>query len=165
MGRVGEVHDAILLQSPGCHCRIHQRVVKVQLVYGEGHSPVQAAYYDATPAVIIVLVSNIDDDAAVSHLHGLQRCRKRRKKEISKKIFLDFIVNHPLLLTRALLRPQRRKCNQIDWGKAPKQPSYCANLDHNSVSFTLIYHIRLIFTIRKALGKCRPPPRSVYRQR
>lgn len=72
------------------------------------------------------------------------------KKEISKKIFIYFTVNHPLLLTRAILRPQRRKC-KIDWGKAAKQSSYDANLDHNSVSFLVIYHIRLVFTTRNHL--------------
>lgn len=90
MGRVGEVQNSVLLQNPGCHCRVHQRVVKVELLHGEAQAPVQAAHHHTTVAAIEVLVPNVDDDAAVRHLHRLQTCRERKKKE--RKSFYIFLL-------------------------------------------------------------------------
>lgn len=73
IGGVGEVEHAVLLQSSSCYCRIHQRVVKVQLIYGQGQPAVAAAYHHTTPTVVVVLVPYVDDDAAVWHLHRLQK--------------------------------------------------------------------------------------------
>ena len=75
IGRVGEVEHSVFLQSSSCDCRIHQLVVKEQIVYGQGLSTVQAAHDHATPTVVVVLVPHVDDDAAVHHLNRLQRSR------------------------------------------------------------------------------------------
>lgn len=77
VGGVGEVEHSVLLQSSSCYCRVHQRVVKVQLIYGQGQSTVTAAYHHTTPTVVVVLVPHIDDDAAVRHLNQLQRGGER----------------------------------------------------------------------------------------
>ncbi len=79
VGGVGEEEHSVFLQSSSCHCRIHQRVVKVQIVYGQGQSAVVAAHHHAAPTVVVVLVPHIDDDAAVHHLNGLQRGREGGK--------------------------------------------------------------------------------------
>lgn len=85
--RVREVQHAVFLQSPCCYCGIHQRVVEVQLVYGERHAPVEAAHHDATPAVVVVLVPDIDYDATVCHLHELQRRREGGKNRYKPLMF------------------------------------------------------------------------------
>ena len=71
-GGVDEEHHSLFQQRRGCHCRIHQLVVEVHVLYGQGHSRVTAARHYATPAVVVVLVPHIDDDAAVPHLDRLQ---------------------------------------------------------------------------------------------
>lgn len=71
IGRVSEVKHSILLQSSCCYCRIHQRVVEVQIIYGQGQSAITAAHHHTTPTVVVVLVPHIDDDAAVCHLNWL----------------------------------------------------------------------------------------------
>lgn len=76
---VGEVQHTIFLQSSSCYCRIYQRVVKVQLIHGQGQSPVTAADHHAAPAVIVVLVPHVDDNAAVRHLKRL-RGQKREER-------------------------------------------------------------------------------------
>lgn len=79
IGRVGEVEHSVLLQSSSCYCRIHQRVVKVQLIYGQGQPTVTAAYHRTTPAVVVVLVPYVDDDGAVCHLNRLQKEQRGRQ--------------------------------------------------------------------------------------
>lgn len=72
VGGVGEVEHSVLLQRSSRYNRIHQRVVKVQIVYRQGHPTVSAADHHATPTVVVVLVPHVDDDAAVHHLNWLQ---------------------------------------------------------------------------------------------
>lgn len=76
IGGVGEVEHSVFLQSSSCYCRIHQLVVKEQVVYRQGLSAVKAAYDHTTPTVVVVLVPHVDDDAAVRHLNRLQRGRE-----------------------------------------------------------------------------------------
>lgn len=84
---VREVQHAVFLQNPCCYCGIHQRVVKVQLFYGDRHAPVEAAHHDATPAVVVVLVPNIDYDATICHLHRLQRHTEGGKNRYKPLMF------------------------------------------------------------------------------
>lgn len=100
--RVREVQHVVFLQSPCCYHGIHQRVVEVQLVYGERHPPVQAAHQDATPAVVVVLVPDVDEDATVRHLHGLQRHTKGGKNRWT-----------PLFTSLAALAPRPTDQHQV----------------------------------------------------
>jgi len=76
VGGVGEEEHAVLHQSSGCHCRIHELVVKVQTVYRQRQSAIVAAHHHATPTVEVVLIPHVDDDAAVRQLHRLQGSRE-----------------------------------------------------------------------------------------
>lgn len=80
IGGVGEVEHSVLLQGSSCDCRIHQRVVEVHAVDGQGQAAVQAANQHPTVAVVVVLVSRVDDDAAIRHFERLQRCNERGRR-------------------------------------------------------------------------------------
>lgn len=76
IGRVGEVKHSVLLHGCSRDHRVHQLVVEVHSVDGQGHSAVQAASHNAAAAVVVVLVPHVDDNAAILHfkrLLGVQR--------------------------------------------------------------------------------------------
>lgn len=89
VGGVGEVEHSVLLQSSSRYNRIHQRVVKVQIVYGQGQPTVSAADHHATPTVVVVLVPHVDDDAAVLHLNRLQTGNCLVGQNVSERVTLN----------------------------------------------------------------------------
>lgn len=75
---VREEEHPFFLKGPSCYCRIHKLIVKVQVVYGQGHSAISASHHHATPAVVVVLVSDIDDNASVGHFERLQKSKRSK---------------------------------------------------------------------------------------
>ena len=75
MEGVGEVDHSVFLQRSSCYYRIHQRVVEKQLFYWEGQPSIAAVRHNATMTVVVVLVPDVDHDAAVHHLNWLQKER------------------------------------------------------------------------------------------
>lgn len=62
---VGEIDHSLFLQSSSCDDRVNQLVVKIQFVYGQRQPSVEATHNHTTPTVVVVLVSHIDDNAAI----------------------------------------------------------------------------------------------------
>ena len=72
-GRVGEVQLPLFLQHARRHRGVNEGLVEEQLLHRQGLPSVQAAHHYATPAVVLVLVPHVHQDAAVAQLHRLGR--------------------------------------------------------------------------------------------
>lgn len=103
IGRVGEVKHSVLLHGSGCHHGIHQGVVEVNGLDGQSLSAVQTANYDAAAAVVVVLVSHVDDNAAILHferLGGAQKEEEGGRKNSGKAEFNIDLVQHNAFFLR-----------------------------------------------------------------
>lgn len=80
IGGVGEVKHSVLLHGSGRDHGIHERVVEVQGLDGQRHPAVQTANHHAAVAVVAVLVSHVDDNAAVLHFERLWGVHRKRRE-------------------------------------------------------------------------------------
>ena len=71
IGWVGEEEDPLFLQGPGSHRRVHECVVKHQLVHRQGLPSIQTPHHYAAPTVVVVVVADVNYNTAVFHLYWL----------------------------------------------------------------------------------------------